>query len=153
MICIDFNSLNWGNLASYLSIFTSIVSILIAWYIFKSWENQKRKEVIAYDSNIILKEIMELRENILRTRNVGSIDHIYIEYVADKRDFIELILKQIHNEYSDLKYNEYVSSLTNLIRDWQRTEKIDDSSSLIQFGSKTNTLAKDLTRLKYYKKI
>lgn len=96
---------------------------------------------------------MELRENILRTRNVGSIDHIYIEYVADKRDFIELILKKIHNEYSNLKYNEYVSSLTNLIRDWQRTEKIDDSSSLIQFGSKTNTLAKDLTRLKYYKKI
>ncbi|MDC4689427.1 hypothetical protein OHV80_18725 [Acinetobacter baumannii] len=151
MCIISLIDINLSNLSNWISTLASIISVMVAIYIFSQWKKQKRHEVIANDANILLNEVIKLREEILRSKAYGSIDKNFISYIADKRDSIESILKIITFEKNYLEYKSYINSITYLIRKWQQQPQPDYFDDLIHFGKETNELIEKLTKIKLYK--
>lgn len=151
MCIISLIDINLSNLSNWISTVASIISVMVAIYIFSQWKKQKRHEVIANDANILLNEVIKLREEILRNKTYGAIDKNFISYIGDKRDSIESILKIITFEKNYLDYKSYINSITYLIRKWQQQPQPDYFDDLIHFGQETNELIEKLTKIKLYK--
>lgn len=101
MDCINLSKLlNFSDILSLVNIF---IAIGVPLYIFCKWKDQKKYEVIALSSSTILREILDLREEISRIYNYHNRDETQRiaeqrEYLGKKRDFIESELKAIFSE-------------------------------------------------------
>ena len=66
MCIISLIDINLSNLSNWISTVASIISVMVAIYIFSQWKKQKRHEVIANDANILLNEVIKLMELLIK---------------------------------------------------------------------------------------
>lgn len=150
MICIDFSMSGLSNIVSFLGSIATILGVYVAWHIYKGWDKQKQREVIATDGGIVIREILSLREEIMRFRSVNPRDQSFIDYMETKRDFIEDLLKTIAMVDESVIYKPYILSMQKLINRLRDSSYPDDSACLLAFGKETNVLASKLVNLKLF---
>ncbi|MGP5179280.1 hypothetical protein [Psychrobacter aquimaris] len=151
VICVDFSISGLSNVVSFLGDIATILGVYVAWHIYKGWDKQKQREVIAIDSGIVISEMLSLREEIMRFRSVNPRDQSVIDYMTTKRDFIERLLKTIAMIDENVIYKPYILSMQKLINKLSDSSYPDDSECLLAFGRETNALVSKLKDLKLYK--
>lgn len=151
MICIDFSISGLSNVVSFLGDIATILGVYVAWHIYKGWNKQKQREVIAIDGGIVISEMLSLREEIMRFRSVNPRDLSVINYMTTKRDLIERLLKTIAMIDESVIYKPYILSMQKLINKLSDSSYPDDSECLQAFGRETNDLVSKLVDLKLYR--
>lgn len=163
MICIKFTDWNWSIILTILNI---IVTIIVPYYIYSKWNNQKKYEVISNSASIILKEILILREDAIYIYTYYKKDDVEknrenLKLIAEKSDFIESELKAIGNEIDKFKnnnnrieidyfhtaYKSYIQK-TNKLR--ESIGRDFESATITNLGEATNNLSVYLSKLKFY---
>lgn len=104
-----------GNILSAIGILASVINTLVVIYIYTKWTTQKRKEVVANDASILLKEIDSFRQDILKAHKKGKVDTTFISYMAQKKSSIGYALAMIRATNKGLVYKHYTDSLSVLI--------------------------------------
>lgn len=153
VVCNWFLSRDWNQFFTVLGAVATTAGCLIAVWIYREWDTQKKYEVVANEAGRILEEVYMLRNEVFRLNAYGATPS-EIEVLGHKRDFIEQALESIYQELLKLKTvkndrtKSYSGSLTDFIRDLQ--SNADRTQSLVKNMSCAKELAKDLSQLKFY---
>src|SRR5699024_7239699 len=121
-ICNWLWSRDWNQFFTVLGALATTAGCVIAVWIYRNWNTQKKYETIANEAARIFEEVYKLRDDVL-TLHTYHAEPLKIAALGQKRDFLEQALTLMYQELSKLKSvrnnrtKAYTSSITDFIRD------------------------------------
>lgn len=165
-VCI-FWKIQLSDWLAITNILLTIISITVAIHIYNKWKTQKQIERISDISSLLLKEVINIKNEIISINSTFSInDEVNLdvkEILGKKRDFIEFELNSIcsclnlintknHQYDSELMLlkqvkDKYILNFTDFIRS---LDKGIQNKTLLELCENSNKLAKILSDIKFY---
>lgn len=146
-----------------LNLVVTTISLVVVVGIYKQWEVQKRKEVLADEASMLIDKIIELRAAVIHFRTIKDPEYEKTgrEKIGDGRDLIESYLNIISSTvkefsstglYKDLVQTnrDYTVSTTEMIR-FLNGSHVDGNHKYQMFLNSTKQLIRLLTKIKFYR--